>query len=331
MAVTSFKYATISDLANYFNDYKSFDKKTQIFSWEETGTPNLYLARNAGLVSILFADGEDLGDPEANSGVVNVNGEWYYDSALDTVYYFNSATNPNDMLMESGKDFTDYMNQQLTNASLELHSFLDARYPSPLPKSQQVSEASSTSINVEYDPLIIKMTCYICASNLIRAKNAQDELANYYMDLVSNADGTGFADRLSKGDLKLSFEVDKKDSIGSIREITRSGSMYLVETAGAWTGEPFDIVRITCTTAGVFGTCKVKIETHNGDKLFGSEDTNVDVTGGLDYIIHGLYVRFAGNSLSENDQWEIPVFNVLRKQSNSSFDSISLTRQGKRA
>ena len=329
MAVTSFKYATISDLANYFNDYKSFDKKTQIFSWEETGTPNLYLARNAGLVSILFADGEDLGDPEANSGVVNVNGEWYYDSALDTVYYFNSATNPNDMLMESGKDFTDYMNQQLTNASLELHSYLDARYPSPLPKSQQVSEASSTSINVEYDPLIIKMTCYICASNLIRSKNAQDELANYYMDLVTNADQTGLADRLSEGKIRLSHEVDAKDSIGSIREITRTGSMYLVETAGGWEGEPFDVVRLTCTTAGVFGTAKIKIEYWGADKLFGTESTDNIVTGTLDGDLNGLYWRFAGNSMAEDDQWEIPVFNKFRKQSNASVGSIHLTRRSK--
>ena len=329
MAVTSFRYATISDLANYFNDYKSFDKKSQIFSWEETGTPNLYLARNAGLVSILFADGEDLGNPEANSGVVNVNGEWYYDSALDTVYYFNDATNPNDMLMEAGKDFTDYMNQQLTNSSLELHNYLDARYPSPLPKNTQVSQASTTTITPEYDPLIIKMTCYICASNLIRAKSPMDEKADYYMGLVTNADNNGFADRLSQGHLKLSFEVDKKDSIGSIREITRTGSMFLVETAGQWSGASYDVIRITCTQAGAYGTAKVKIETHDGDKLFGSEATDAEVTGGLDIYAGGIKVRFQGASMAENDQWEIEVFNANRKTTNANFDSISLTRRGR--
>ena len=93
-------YCTHKELKRVFPQISEFDAKIQIVGWEETGTPNLYLARDAGLVSILFADGEDLGDPEANSGVVNVNGEWYYDSALDTVYYFNSASNPNNMLMK---------------------------------------------------------------------------------------------------------------------------------------------------------------------------------------------------------------------------------------
>ena len=80
-------YCTHKELKRVFPQISEFDAKIQLVGWEETGTPNLYLARDAGLVSILFADGEDLGDPEANSGVVNVNGEWYYDSALDTVYY----------------------------------------------------------------------------------------------------------------------------------------------------------------------------------------------------------------------------------------------------
>ena len=84
---TDFKYAAQTDLEMYYPSFSQFDSKRQIFGWTTTGTSNLYIARNSGLVTILFADGEDLGDPEANSGVVNANGEWYYDSALDTAYY----------------------------------------------------------------------------------------------------------------------------------------------------------------------------------------------------------------------------------------------------
>ena len=90
MATSNIQYCTHRDIKDTYpaiND--SGDAKRPIYGWETTGTSNLYLARDAGLVTQLFADGEDLGDAEANSGVVDTNGEWYYDSNLDTVYYFN--------------------------------------------------------------------------------------------------------------------------------------------------------------------------------------------------------------------------------------------------
>ena len=33
MAVTTFKYASQSDLKNYFNNFGDYDQKTQIFNW----------------------------------------------------------------------------------------------------------------------------------------------------------------------------------------------------------------------------------------------------------------------------------------------------------
>ena len=37
--------------------------------------------------------------------------------------------------------------------------------------------------------------------------------------------------------------------------------MDIVETGGSFYGEPFDLLRITCTTAGAYGTAKVKVKT----------------------------------------------------------------------
>ena len=122
----------------------------------------------------------------------------------------------------------------------ELNNLLDARYPTPLPKVAQKQADStdgasaSTSSTREYDALIIKATCYICASNLIRSKDPMSEEADYYYNLVTNAERTGIVDRLNAGEFKLSYEVDNKDSEGAITKITQSGasSMELVETAG---------------------------------------------------------------------------------------------------
>ena len=100
MAVTStIEYCTDRDLQDIYPHVAEYDLKRRLYNFQTTGTSNLYLLRDSGLVTQLFADGEDLGDAEANSGVVNENGEWYYDSDLDTVYYFDSATAPNDRII----------------------------------------------------------------------------------------------------------------------------------------------------------------------------------------------------------------------------------------
>ena len=276
----------------------------------------------------MFADGEDLGAAEANSGVVNANGEWYYDSALDTAYYFNDAASPADLVMEGGIDNATYFDQMLVNASMELNNLLDRRYPTPIPKYTQFdANTTHVSSSTEYDAIIIKTTCYICAANLLRTNSKQEE-ADYYYSLVTNIDGSGIVDRLNKGEYKLSFEVDANDSQGKPRAITKSGSMDIIETGGAYSGQSFDLLRITCTTTGAYGVAIIKVEYYGSDKLFGSETTDIKVTGGLQHIHGGWYCRFQGASMTQNDLWEVEVYSETRKISNAESGAIQLTRRG---
>tara|TARA_R100001443_G_scaffold19037_2_gene30388 strand:- start:2194 stop:3198 length:1005 start_codon:yes stop_codon:yes gene_type:complete len=332
MAVTSFKYASISDLSNYFNKMGDFDSKIQIFPTLTSGS--LHLFRDSGYVDTLFINGEEQAAAQGTSGAVDSNGEWFYNSATNQVEYYNSnysSTTIHNQIFEVGKDFTDYLNQQLVNASMELNNLLDSRYPTPLPKNTQISESAASGLTAEYDALIIKATCYICASNLIRSKDPMSEEADYYYNLVTNAERTGITDRLNAGEFKLSFEVDDKDSQGSIRKITQTGTMQLVETAGEYYGEAYDVLRITCTTLGAYGVAKCKVEYFGNDKLFGQESTDNIVTGSLDGWsgLGGLQVRFQGAAMAEDDQWEIPVVSETRKISNASTETISLSRKGK--
>lgn len=284
------------------------------------------MARNSGLVNLLFASGEDLGDPEANSGVVNVNGEWYYDSALDTVYYFNSAASPADMVMEGGQDNATYFAQMLVNASMELNSLLDKRFPMPLPKFAQFDlDTSYTSSGVEYDAIIIKSTCYIVASNLMR-QSSRGEEADYYYNLVVNPDGTGIVDRLNKGESKLAFETDHQDSKGKVREITKSGTMSLIETGGAYIGESFELFEIECTTGGAYGTAEVSVKSYGSDKLLGTTTTGVLITGGLQHILNGWSARWQGSSMTSGDKWEVELYSDNKKVTNSDFGSVELYR-----
>ena len=334
MAVTDFKYASQSDLEMYYPAYSQFDTKRQILGWEaHATTSNLWQARDSGLVTQLFENGDDLGAAQGSIGAVNSDDLWHYASDIDTVFYFNdgyTSTTILDVMFEGGIDNATYFDQMLVNASMELNNMLDRRYPTPIPKySQYDSNSTTVSSSREYDAIIIKATCYICVSNLLRTENKQEE-ADYYHNLVTNIDGSGLVDKLNKGEYKLSFEVDSNDSKGKISRVQGAGTMEIVETGGAFVGEPFDLLRITCTTAGAYGVAKVKVEYYGNDKLFGSEKTDITVTGGLQEIVNGLYCRFQGAAMvsSTADIWEVEVYSDTRKITNAESGGIQLTRRG---
>ena len=320
---TDFKYASQSDLEMYFSEYHNFDSKHQVFGWTTTGTSNFYKAYNTGLITVLFFDGIEgtavTDDPDANY-------EFRYSSGNDSVEVFIDTGSPADMVMEAGQDNATYFDQMLVNASMELNSLLDKRFPMPLPKFAQFDlNTSYTSSGVEYDAIIIKSTCYIVASNLMRQTSRGDE-ADYYYNLVVNPDGTGIVDRLNRGESKLAFEVDHQDSKGKVREITKSGPMSLIETGGAYSGEAFELFEIECTTGGAYGTAEVSVKSYGSDKLLGTTTTGVKVTGGLQHVLNGWYARWQGASMTSGDKWEVQLYSDNKKVTNSDFGSVELYR-----
>ena len=330
---TDFKYASQSDLKNYFNRFGDFDQKVQIFPTETSG--NNHFFRDSGYVDTLFVNGSEQAVAQDNFDLVNSDGKWCYNSSTNDVKYQNSAyssTTIHEQVFESGVDFSDFIDQQLVNASMELNNLLDRRYPTPIPKyAQHDQDTTYSSSATEYDAIIIKSTCFIAASNLIRSKEGVSEEADMYYSQVTNMEGTGLIDRLNKGEYKLAFEVDAKDSKGKIRTIAKTGSMDIIETAGAYIGEAFDVLRVTCTTAGGYGTATVKVEYYGNDQLYGSETSDIIVTGGLQELHSGLYVRFQGASMNlatTPDKWEIEVYSDNRKNTNISACGIQLIRGG---
>ena len=325
MAVSSFKYCSQRDVKDVYPNIDESDNKVVIRNWIETGTSNLYLARNSGLVTVLFVDGEDLGDPEANSGVVNVNGEWYYDSNLDTVYYFNSASDPNELLMEAGEDWATLIDRMIVNCSMELSAMLDARFPRPIPKAFQYAEATDGSDTPEYDYILKRATALLVAHHLLVSKDPQSEVALALMNELTNEEGSGIIDRLNAGKLKLAFEIDSKDSSGDVIEVTNTGSMYLVETSGEWTGSRYDRVKLKCSKAGVYGVAEIDVYVLDNEKIFGDTLMSGElVTGGMQKL-GGIYFRFEGNSMAVNDEWHIVVRNHNVSTTNSSVRSIKST------
>lgn len=291
-------YATNRDLKDVFPDIDSFDTKTTLYGWV-VDSSSRYKAENSGLVTQLFANGENLGNAESSSSAVSSNGEWYYTD--DVCYYYNSAVNPNDILMESGEDWGDIRTRYLLNSSKYLDSMIDGKLPREQFKDQDGN----------YDYIIVRTTALLACSFLIRAAQPTSEIA----DALFAEANTNIAS-LNDGSTKLSWQTTGDASMGVIREGSVSGNLRIIDTRGAYAGI-YDKIGVKVTTAGVIGTSVYSYWAGDSDRL-GSERMNQSeassysdtINGKYQPVGNGLEIRFAGDTgdaATINDYWEIEV------------------------
>ena len=269
-----------------------------------------------------------MGSPEANYGAISGNGDWFYDSTADICYYKNSTLNPADFTMEGGIDFNTFITDQIENATQQLNSMLDnSKFTIPIPKSFQYSQDLAND-DPEYDFIIKKLTALIATYNMMTYYSPMSEDADAIWRQVTNSDGMGLLDKLNGGLISLNYETNTADSSGNIIEVTGTGTMKMVETysPNGWTGEPFDRVQCICTTAGIYGVAELTVKTISGVKLYGNESTGVVVTGGLQHLMNGLWVRFEGNSLSLHDRFDVEVRRRDLRTTDGSVRSAEITR-----
>ena len=320
MASSNIAYCTDRDLSDVFPGISEFDLKTRIINWQTTGTSNLFIARKSGLVTQLFSDGEDLGDAEANSGVVNANGEWYYDSDLDTVYYFDSATNPNDRVMETGDDWATIKTRFRKRASRLIESMIDYRVAGEIWKDREGN----------YPDVIVRAAALQTAILLIKSQDPSSDLILPYQDELDN-----YMEGLRAGTIVLPSQSTVDASKGIIREVSVNGSTAVrpVELRGTYGGSGYDIIKLKVIDGGVLGTATYSVwvkssESPKADQVLTAEK----ITGDYDLLVWGLYVRFAGladdSVATANDEYEIPVYsNYLDSSTPGQVGTIGMTRR----
>jgi hypothetical protein len=312
--MTTFKYAEQSVLAQVFPDYIDYMSRKHLINWTGSNPYTVYDIPNNP--SEIFFDGQmgtEVQDTP-NSAI-----EWQYVNDSIIIYW---DTDPNDDgIVESGVDPSAFADQQLVNASMELNNMLDARFPRPIPKAIQYEKASP-----EYDYIIQRATCLLAAKNIVKSAGDYELGDKIYSELV-NEQSTGLIDKLNLGDYKLAFEIDKTDAQGDIVEVTKTGSMGLAETYGEWQGALYDRIQVICTTQGDYGVCEVSVKQLDDTSLYGNITTNIVITGGLQHLAGGVYGRFEGSAMAEDDRWDIVVHNTNLTQTNSKTHSVNITRR----
>ena len=311
-------YCTHQELKRVFPQLDEFDTKTPIYGWE-VSSGSLYVAHDCGLVNQLFKDGSDLGAAQSSLDDVNVNAEWFYDSTNDCVYYYNSAANPADLLMESGQEFTSMVTQFRTDASRYLDSKLDPNLP-----ANQFKDKSGN-----FDYMIIRTTALLCAVFMVRATDPTSEMAAAMME-----EAQGNIDDLNNGKAALTHQNTADSSKGVIRDVTYTGTVRPVDTRGHYSGT-YDLIKIKITTGGAIGTAKYSVWVKDGDKLGMNEGNQVVtdeiINGDYQALAGGLQIRFAGTNFDStataNDIWEVEVQGWSEEVDSNSLKPIRMTRR----
>ena len=311
-------YCTHRQLKDVFPQVDSFDNKKALYGWKEV-TTNKYAAHNSGLTTQLFADGEDLGAAQSAHTDLNVEGEWFYNSAEDITYYY-SASDPNDKLMEAGEEFSALITRITANAS----RYLDAKLDPNLPREQLKDKEGN------YDYIIIRTTALIAATFLIRSHDPTSEVATALME-----DAMGNVDSLNKGGAALSWQTTGDSSKGIIRDVgTISGALRPVDLRSRASGVDYDLIKvsISASTAGVIGTAKYNVYVKDNTRLKKNQVvTERVITGDYQTLAYGLEIRFGGaaddSAAVEDDEWEIEVAGWQEEVDNSAINSVKMTRR----
>ena len=306
---TSSTYCTHRDLKDIYPSLDEFDVKTPIYGWIE-GTTNKYAAHNSGLVTQLFADGEDLGPAQSAHTDLNVLGEWFYNSAEDVCYYFDTTTGgPADRLMEAGEEFSTLITRIMKNASRYVDSRIDASVPRDAFKDKEGN----------YDYFLVRTASLVSVYFLINAHNPGSEVAEKFL-----AEATFNIDQINEGNTKLSYQVSGDAPQGMVREVLapqNANALHIVDTRGGYTGI-FDLIKVLITTGGAIGVAKFDVYVGDSTGLKKNQVVTAElITGQYQSIGNGLQIRFSGKNDSSvataDDEWEIEVLGVYETMDGS--------------
>ena len=307
-------YITQRDLYDIYPNIDEYDSKAVIHGWvNDSGSR--YKADNCGLVTQLFADGQNLSSAQTSKSAVDTNGEWYYDSTTDTVYYYNSASSPENMLMEAGEDNNTFKARMIANAS----AFFTSKVDATLPKEMFTLKDGS------YDYFIKRTVGLLAASFMIKSYEPESEIAE-----AMNEEADNNIQDLNDGIVKLGFQSSGDMSQGNVSKVSVSGALNIVDTRGDYVGT-YDRIKVKITTAGAIGTAKYSVFAKDSDGLKNNLVVdNTIVNGDYQSLVGGLQIRFQGSADSSsatlNDEWEVEVMGKHEHTDSAGIRSVKLTR-----
>tara|TARA_R100001594_G_scaffold56702_1_gene90621 strand:+ start:2643 stop:3599 length:957 start_codon:yes stop_codon:yes gene_type:complete len=309
-------YCTHKELKRVFPQLDEFDQKVPIYGWVVV-SGSKYAAHDSGQVTQLFVDGESLGSAQSAHTDLNVEGEWFYNSTDDVLYYYSAST-PADKLMEAGELFTAMVTQFRTDAS----RYIDSRLDPKLPKNQLKDKEGN------FDYMIVRTTALYAAAFMVRTKDPTSEVA---AALMLEADTN--VQLLNEGRAALSWQNTGDASQGVLRDVTYTdGQIRPVDFKGRAGAVDYDLIQVKIGTGGAIGTATYNVWVKDSDGLKSNQViTNEKITGDYQTLAYGLQVRFSGTTDSSeataNNEWEVEVRGYNEEIDTADLKGIKMTRR----
>ena len=309
---TAASYITHQELKRIFPQMDEFDQKTPIYGWTTTGT-NKYQANDTGLITQLYFDGAE---GTAVTDTPNANLEFNYTASTDSVEVFIDSSNPNDILVEAGEDFSTMVAQYISDAS----RYFDSRVDPALPKEQLKDKSGN------FDYMVIRTVGLIAACFLVKSKEHNSELAQSFMEEAEKN-----IQLLNEGKAALSWQNTADAAQGIVRDVNyTAGKIRPVDTRGEYSGT-WDLIKVSIGTGGAIGTATYNVFIKDSDGLKNNQVvTDEKITGDYQPVAGGLQIRFAGAAddtvATASDEWEIEVFGRQEYVDTSDMKSVKLTR-----
>ena len=134
----------------------------------------IYTINNVSQPKHVYLNNEKAEDKGTDSFTAGL--QWKWDSSADALKVtITNGKSIDDYVVEIGKDITSMIDDALVSASEELNAKIDNKYPRPLPMTRVTH-----STDLEYESIVKRVTCLICAKNMIKAKDPTNEDAIVY-------------------------------------------------------------------------------------------------------------------------------------------------------
>ena len=278
------------DMQSILPSLGEYNRNTVLTTWA-IYSGNVYKSPSSGRVDMLYRDGNEL-TAAADLASVDSDGEYYYDSAKDVVYLYSSANPSTSHTIETGKDFTDSVNEAKNRASEMVRSIV----AKPIYKRKGVGYQGESAR--EYDEVLILSAAALAVALMVRPFDF--DMANEIEERYNNeGDPPGMLQLVRDGYIKLHHEFSADRSQGLITPVSVNSSTTgsIVDISGS--PSKTDILRLQITTGGTltYGTSSpVRYKVLSSDSSGMQTATTIEdeiLTGGYDTL--GIGLTFKGS------------------------------------
>jgi len=310
---------TTTDLEMVYKDIEDFAGIDTLQNWVEVaGYDDVYASVNSGYYSLVYEDGAALTAKSNLTEVQQTVGSFWYNESVDTLYiHCSDGGDPNAHTITAvAQSWLNLKTKCRNDAMEEVESYLDPRYPRPLPF------AKNSYNGAQYDGDLVKATALVTVRKIIEQRDPSNKLIEiFWRRVYSEEPPFGILYEYKSGKRAFSFETTVDDFSGRLENIALGeGSTGRIYLAGRAQAADRLIYRVKIDTAGAVETATYAISDDDGRTWISTYNKTYNQ---YTHSVAGVFIRFDGTFVL-NDEWRIEIAGGPDSVNNTKISSIRM-------